>query len=56
MKEFSFLDGTTIKTKERCRGGFLRDNKINKYLEPIFENEQILLKKGFMVLLLKFQK
>ncbi len=42
MKEFNFLDGTTIKTKERCRGCFLKNNKINKYLDPIFENEQII--------------
>ena len=42
MKTFYFLDGSKIKTIEECRGCFLNNNRINKFLEPIYENERIL--------------
>lgn len=42
MKTFYFLDGSTIETTEECRGCFLNNNRINKFLEPIYENERIL--------------
>lgn len=44
MKEFKLLDGSIVETAEKCRGCFLINSQISDYLNPIFENEYIIIR------------